>query len=222
MTDGDADLRERVAQLETQVSELIRRLTTVEDIEAIKRLQRIYGYYIDKALWSKVIDLFTDDCTIEISGRGEYWGRAGAETVYRKLVGGLIGKSNGDDGLEHGQLHNHFQLQGVVSVADDGKHAKGRWRAFMQVAHLDKVADWAEGPYEMEYVKRDGRWFISRLHWFATYYTTFEDGWRTFGRPMPRTSTEFPPDRSSTFEYESYPCVFVPPFHFEHPVTGCG
>ena len=214
-----ARLEERVAALEDLLSRASTRLPILEDVEEIKKLQRIYGYYVDKALWQKVIDLFSDDCTIEISGRGVYRGRRGAEIVFRRLVGQLICQDR-EEGLSHGQLHNHFQLQGVVNVAPDGRTARGRWRAFIQVAVLGKMAHWAEGPYEMEYTKQAGRWRISRLAWFPTYYTPFEAGWAKTGLPMPGPSQEFPPDLPPTWEYEAYPGTFVPPFHFPHPVTG--
>lgn len=212
-------LQARIAALEDQLTRAVSRLTTLEDVDEIKKLQRIYGYYVDKALWGKVIDLFSEDCAIEISGRGVYLGRHGAEMVFRKLVGQLISQ-NSDEGLSYGQLHNHFQLQGVVNVAPDGCTAKGRWRAFIQVAVFGKLAHWSEGPYEMEYVKQDGIWRISKLTWFPTYYTSFENGWAKEGLPRPTPSTDYPPDRPPTYDYETYPATFVPPFHFRHPVTG--
>lgn len=214
-----AALAVRIAELEATVSALSARVRELEDVEAIKRLQRAYGYYIDKALWTDVIDLFADDCEIEISGRGVYLGRAGADIVFRKLIGQLIGHAGGE-GLAHGQLHNHFQLQGIVHVAPDGRTAKGRWRSFIQVAQLGELADWAEGPYEMDYVRQDGVWRIRRMVWFATYYTAFDQGWAKGGRPLPRPSSEFPPDRPPSHDYESFPATFAPPFHYPHPVRG--
>ena len=41
---------------------------------AIKKLQRIYGFYTDKQLWSEAADLFSADGTIEVGGRGVYVG----------------------------------------------------------------------------------------------------------------------------------------------------
>jgi hypothetical protein len=207
-----AALEASVASLKRQLAATLRRVEALEDIEAIKRLQRIYGYYLDKALYSKALGLFSKRCSIEISGRGVYRGREGVNTLLSKIMGKEF-----PEGLLEGQLYNHFQLQGVVTLGADGKSAKGRWRAFIQVAKLGKLAHWAEGPYEMEYTKQAGSWYIDKLTWFPTYYTPFEEGWAKTGLPKQPPSTEFPPDAPPTYEYQTYPSVFIPPFHYPDP-----
>lgn len=214
-----AALRAEVQALRAEQAVQQRRMQRLEDTEAIERLQRIYGYYVDKMLWSKVVALFSEDCEIEIAGRGVYCGLAQAKVVFARLVGGMLGQGGGE-GLAPGQLHNHMQLQGVVHVAADGETARGRWRALIQVGALGKMGHWAEGPYEMEYVKRDGKWLIRVLRWFPTFYTPYEEGWGKKGLPMSAMSTEYPPDRPPTYRYDAYPGTFVPPFHYRHPVTG--
>jgi hypothetical protein len=208
-----------VAALHAELRTLQRRVQQLEDVEAIKKLQRIYGYYVDKAQWSKVVALFSDDCEIEIAGRGVYTGSAGARKVFFE-IGRMIGQPWGTDGLGEGQLHNHIQLQGVVNVARDGRTARGRWRALIQVGVLGRFAHWAEGPYEMEYVKQAGTWRIRVLRWFPTFYTPYEEGWGRTGLPMSAMSSENPPDRPPTYQYRSFPGTFLPPYHFPHPVTG--
>lgn len=199
------------AALLARLDELEGRLTRLEDIEAIKRVQRAYGYYLDKGLWDEMLELFTEDGSIEIASRGLYRGKA----QVRRLIRDIIGK--GVDGLPHGRLNNHFQLQGIVTVSPDGKTAKGRWRAFIQAATLGGDAHWAEGPYEMEYRKEDGTWRISALTWFATYYTEFTKGWAQDARPTNKITESIPPDAPPTHVYETYPSYFVPPFHFPNP-----
>src|SRR5436190_9851216 len=51
---ADAALGARLDALEAQV-------VAGEDVAAIKRLQREYGYYVDKGMWEDVADLFADD-----------------------------------------------------------------------------------------------------------------------------------------------------------------
>ena len=39
--------------------------TRAEDVRAIKKLQRAYGYYADRGLWNELADLFTDDAVAD-------------------------------------------------------------------------------------------------------------------------------------------------------------
>ena len=202
-------------RLEARIAVLEGRLSRLEDIENIKRLQRAYGYYLDKGLWDDIVPLFAEDGSAEIAGRGVYIGRARVKTVLRDLIG------KGEDGLPYGRLLNHMQVQGIVTVAKDGRSAQARWRAFIQYGEYGGDGHWAEGPYEMDYVKgEDAVWRISKLLWFPTFYTGFKTGWAEEARPRNPVSEEIPPDLPPTHEYETFPHYFVPPFHYENPGRG--
>jgi hypothetical protein len=214
MGDDIATLQKTVAALQGQIDALQNKVTRLEDIEAIKVLQRAYGYYLDKGLWQQITDLFAANGSIEIAGRGVYVGKDRIHLFLKEVIG------EGEDGLVHGRLLNHLQTQGIVTVAPGGKTAKARWRAFIQAARLGGKSIWAEGPYEMDYVKIDGVWQIDKLLWFATYYTPFDQGWAKAGLPRNGVSDKYPPDRAPTYDYAAFPDVFVPPFHYKNPVTG--
>jgi hypothetical protein len=184
-----------IAKQASQIADLERRLQRLEDIEAIKVLQRTYGYFVDKALWSDLAELFSQDGEIEIGGRGVYKGLDRIRVFLRDVMG------KGHDGLNHGQLMNHMQLQGIVTLDESGETALGR-------------------VYENAYVRENGTWKISRLTWFATYYTPYEKGFGQETLPLTTMSESFPPDRPPTFTYAALPDVFIPPFHYPHPVTG--
>jgi len=207
-----------VEALNAKITELQAKVQMLEDTREIERLQRIYGYYLDKKLWDEIIPLFTNDAQVEIGGRGIYIGRASVGHLFKDVMGG------GKEGLEYGTLHNHMQLQGVVDVDPGGKTAKGRWRAFMQVAALKRTALWAEGPYEIEYAKVDGKWMFRKMRWYPTYYVPYDKGWdkleaQTGGASM-ATNKQYPPDRPPSGDAKPFPDVFTPPFHYKNPVTG--
>jgi len=171
-----------IEALTARIMELEAKVQMLEDARQIERLQRVYGYYLDKKLWDEIIPLFTQDARVEIGRRGVYVGRTSVGHLFKDVMGG------GKEGLEYGALHNHMQLQGVVDVDPGGKTAKGRWRAFMQVAAIKRSALWAEGPYEIEYAKVDGKWMFSRMRWYPTYYVPYDKGWdkleaQTGGQP---------------------------------------
>jgi hypothetical protein len=210
----DAASHARLAALEARLSETEHRLGLLEDAEAIKRLQRAYGYYLDKGLWREMAQLFSEDGTAEIAARGLYRGPERIYAFFKELMG------DGADGLPYGRLLNHLQLQGIVTVADDRRTAKARWRAFIQSGRYGTDALWAEGPYEMEYVRRGDNWLISRLLWFPTFYAPYAEGWGHKALPRNAISDRLPPDEPPLFDHEIYPAYFVPPFHYPHPTTG--
>jgi len=207
-------MEQRISALEARLAEAEARLQRQEDVEAIKRLQRAYGYYLDKSLYRAVADLFTDDGEIEIAARGVYKGR---ERIHDFLVA-LLGQ--GVEGPVHGHVGNHFQLQAIVTLADDGRSASARWRAWVQFGDLNGVANWLEGPYEVQYRKEGAVWKIASLIWFPTFTTPYADGWSKTFLPASQESAEMPPDRKQSHDGRTAPEVWVMPFHYLHPVTG--
>jgi hypothetical protein len=204
---GSAEL----TALEAKLGALEHEIQRLEDSKAIKRLQRAYGYYADKKLSDEIGELFATDATAEIGGLGVFVGKARIGELYDSLLGG---------GLEYGQLFNHMILQGVVHVADDGASAKGRWRALIQIGEHGESAIWSEGPYENEYIKENGVWKIGKLHWYATLTAPYDPGWHRAQIPMDGPSEALPPDRPPTEVYQSYPSAYLPPYHYDNPVSG--
>jgi len=183
----------------------------LEDSKAIKRLQRAYGYYLDKGLSQEVAGLFADDATVELANMGVYAGKQHIAALYQHLIG---------DGPVAGHLDNHIIMQGVVHVAPDGRTARGRWRALIQMGQDGVSAKWSEGPFENEYVKQGGTWKISKLHWYTTFTAPYDPGWHKAPEPMPGPLEDLPPDRPPTETYQSYPGAYIPPYHYANPVSG--
>lgn len=205
--DTDAALRTRVATLEARVQRQ-------EDIHAIEKLTRAYGYYLDKKMWNEIVDLWSENGSVEISARGLYKGKKSVTTFFTKVMGG------GSVGLKEGQLFEHLVLQGIVDVDPDGLHAKGRWRALQQVATLGRSAVLAEGPYENTYVKENGVWKFESMHYYDSYHTDYSTGWVKGGQEMHGPNKDYPPDAPMTEVYDSYPGHYVPPYHYANPGSG--
>ena len=72
--------------LEAHLDRAELRLARLASHEAVERLQRAYGYYVDKGLWSAAADLFADDGTWEWGQSGVYRGR---ERIRAALARGL-------------------------------------------------------------------------------------------------------------------------------------
>ena len=201
-------MAQRLVDLEARAQRL-------EDINAIKRLQRAYGYYLDEARWDDVADLFAANATVEIGADGVYRGRERIRLYYHEM-------GKGRQGLRAGQLNEHLQLMPVITLQADGQRARGTWRDVILSGELGKDAYWAEGPFENQYVKENGVWKIAGLHWFQTLWVPYEGGWAKNGdvNAARFVGDRLKPDAASTLQYKTWPGAFTPPFHFRGQYPG--
>ena len=188
----------------------VQRLT---DVRAIENLISAYGYYLDKQLWDALAELFAEDATMEISQRGVYVGR-------RRIRQAL--ELFGPQGIERGHLHNHLQLQPVIHVTPDGTRAFCRSRAFSQLGTYEGNGIWHGGVYENELVKQRGVWKFKRDHVYTTFFADYARGWKEGARAAAKVSDKIPPDRPPSEVYEAFPGVYIPPFHYRHPLQASG
>ena len=207
----DGIMDQQIMKLQGQVAVMEHRIQQLKDREAIENLISIYGYYLDKNLWDQLTDLFSEDGTIEISQRGVYVGK---KRIRESL------ELYGPRGLPHGYLHNHIQAQPVIHIAADGKTAWSRHRAISQLGSFGKDGLTHGGVYENEYVKEGGIWKIKKDHVYTTYFVVYGKGLIAGSRGAAMPSKTIPPDLPPTEVYEAFPGVYIPPFHYKHPVTG--
>ena len=221
----DAD--QRIAALEAKLAALEHRIVLLDDVNAIRKLHHLYGYYIDKCLYQEVVDLFAEDSEVHFFG-GVFKGKPGAKRLYvdrfqKNFTGGLNGPVDGF-------LLDHMQMQEVIDVAPDGRTGKARFRCFMTAGrHKDYGQQrqwWEGGLYENEYVKEDGVWKISLLNYLPQWHADFETGWaQTRPNYVPFLATTVA-DGDPVGPDELIPDTWlwpqhrVVPFHNLHPVTG--
>ena len=162
----DETLDERLDRLEAQV-------VAAEDISALKRLQRTYGYYVDKGMWEDVANLYTQDAIANYPA-GTY---IGYESIRKHLYMNVGGGQVGENGLPDNRIYNHMNIQPVVHLDPGGQTAKGRWRAFAMFGGFGGGATWAEGVYEMTYAKENGVWKIKTLDYHSGFGAPYTTGW---------------------------------------------
>lgn len=200
-----------VDSLEAQVRDLelqIRRLKAYDEVE---NLQSAYGYYVDQSMGDEIADLFDEDATLEILGRGVFIGLPRIETYMERL---------GCCGPAPNVLFNHMQLQNVIHVAPDGRTANVRARLFVMFGRQGQAGQWGTGVYENQFIFDDGVWKYRNEIGYQTFYTFYDKGWGRESSELFTYFPGFPPDQPHSVEYEPYPHVFVPPFHYPNPVTG--
>jgi acetyl esterase/lipase len=221
---SDAALDARLDALEAQV-------VAAEDISALKRLQREYGYYVDKGMWEDVADLYADAAVANYPA-GTYIGK---ESIRKHLYMNVGGGQVGENGLPDNRIYNHMNIQPVVHLDPGGQTAKGRWRAFAMFGSFGGGATWAEGVYEMTYAKEHGVWKIKNLDYHSGFGAAYATGWVP---PPPKPpapagaasggggrlrNLPYPADRPREEACPGFPAACVGPFHYTNPgVTDAG
>lgn len=192
---------------EERLDALDARITRLEDMNQIERVQRAYGYFVDKGQWVQLSELFAEDATLEIGGKGIFLGK---ERVLEYMQTAF-----GPDGAKEGVLSNHMQFQPIPDIAADGTRGWVRSRAYVM-----SNAGWGLPLYENEYVKEGGVWKISRLTGPFTMYTNWQ-GWgeNALNNTWP-DKFDPPPDLPPSTVYLTYPAYYIIPFHYPNPVTG--
>jgi hypothetical protein len=110
-------------------------------------------------------------------------------------------------------------MQPVIHVGTDGQHARVRSRALSQLGTFGSIGVWGDSVYENELVKEEGVWKIKKDHLYTTFFAPYDTGWAMDARPAPKVSDKVPPDRPPSEPYESFPGIYIPPFHYENPAA---
>jgi hypothetical protein len=199
------------------LKELEKRVQLAEDIQEIEHLQRMYGYYFDNHQWQDIVDLFSDNAeSIEIVDHGVFYGKKGVERVYLDIIG-----ARGRPPRESWIAFIVMQIGAVIDVSPDGKSARGRWQTWLCESKTYGAfprQEWLHGYYENKYVKENGKWLFSKLHWNNTFCSPVEDGWLNLPLMgwMPIADADALPTAFHPYPYHRDNV----PFHYPHPVTG--
>jgi hypothetical protein len=199
------------ADFQSRLSASKHRVQLLEDQDAVENLQATFGYYFDKGLWDQAAALFSKAGSFEYGQHGVYIGPARIQKAMLLF---------GPQGLAEGYLNTHMMLQPYIVVADDGMTATARWQGMIQLARPGQNGVWGVGLTNADYVKEGGVWKISMLHYYVTAQTDYDLGYMKSSLPVDGPSALFPPDKPPTEVYRSYPGAWIPPFRFNHPVTG--
>ena len=198
----------QLAAVEKELNALATRIERVEDLHEVEIVQHAYGYYVDKAQWLSLADLFDDDATLEIGGKGVFLGK---KRVYEYMSVGM-----GAPGPRDGLLIDHQQFQCLPTIMEDGVTARARCIAFVMSS-----GGWGHCYYENVYRKEGGVWKFQTLHGPFNMYSGYRQGWvdNVTVNTFPEKFAPYP-DLPPTVVYLTYPSYYAEPFHYPNPVTG--
>src|SRR5215468_11630812 len=159
---GQAGPGDDLAAIRTRLAQLEDRLHKAEALRDVKRLQYSYAHYAESGLWMDLGDLFATN-GVALYVQGDYRGPESLRKFYLQELG------RGQMGLAEGRIYPHIMIQPVVTIAEDGKTAKGRWHVIAMLGGYGGSASWAGVVYENRYVFEDGVWKINELSFNSQY-----------------------------------------------------
>ena len=145
-------------------SDLEKRITVLEDIEAIKQLKARYcAICDDDHNPDKIASVFAEDGIWE----GGDFGQARGHAAIRKLFEGfkkLISFSQ------------HNLMNPIIEV--NGDHAKGTWYLLGPLPFARRMTrNGLAGRYEDDYVKINGEWKYKHLRAIIRMHAAYDKGW---------------------------------------------
>lgn len=155
------------------LASLIQRIDRLNDEDAVRNLQHAYGYYVDRKMWDDVVDLFAEECAVEIGGTGQFRGHAGVRQVMERM---------GPAGLQHGQLNDHLLFDTIVRVLPGGNEAVSRGIELGMLGDADKgFAQWTLSLFHNRFVKENGLWKLKELRLHPLMRADYDKGWGNGG-----------------------------------------
>ncbi len=187
---GNGSSKENQAKMQEMTQRLEameKKISDVEDIEAIKNLQYTYANMLQQGNFDKSEDiLFAKEFTLNIVG-----------TSPQKLTNVEAGKKYREDiAKNHSGQEGDIVIHPVIELLDGGR-AKGKFSIWFVYYHPKtyQTLFFAQSWLDMEYVKEDGKWKMSSLTFTghiaptqgppsADYYLNFLDNAQKTMREM--------------------------------------
>lgn len=143
-------------ELAQRYEELDRRMTQMEDTQAIEKMTYEYFDCVTLGNTENLIDFFAEDCAFVIP-RGRIEGREAVKSYLDEICGWHTG------------AENNFLIHPIIQV--DGDHATGHWLIyFINSYYLTAQPLFITASmYDNKYVKVNGQWKFEEVHWIMRF-----------------------------------------------------
>lgn len=158
---------------EGELEDLEKRVGRLKDEDAVRNLQHAYGYYVDRRMWSDVVDLFVSSSAIKIGGYGTWEGKEGIRKAMERM---------GPEGLTQGILNDHPIFDTIVEVDDSGEEAIARGIEIGMLGDANTgAASWEFNVFRNTFVKDEGVWKMKEVDITPLMMANYSTGWGNGG-----------------------------------------
>jgi hypothetical protein len=159
------------------LGDLAIRISQMNDEDEVRNLQHSYGYYLDRRMWTDVVDLFVQNATIKIDGVGTYTGAVGVRQAMERM---------GPEGLTQGILNDHPIFDTIVKVDPSGHKAVARGVEIGMVGDANtRAASWEFNVFYNRFVKESGVWKFEGFDSTPLIVANYSTGWGNGGTSPP-------------------------------------
>jgi hypothetical protein len=186
--DGGEEEEEGGEQVEGEdmimsVGELERRIQGLNDEDAVRNLMHSHGYYVDRRMWTDVVDLHSTNTSVTIRGEGggNFTGLYGVRKVLERM---------GPENLTQGINNDHPIFDMIVEVDANGKEALARGIEVGMIGNANnKSARWEFNVFRNSFVKEQGVWKVKHVDITPLIVADYYEGWGRGGLKAPNTHT---------------------------------
>jgi hypothetical protein len=159
------------------------RIQRMEDEDAVRNLMHAHGYYIDRRIWTDVVDLHTENKTVQDGSETALTGKAGIRQALERT---------GPEDSTQGISNRHPVFDMIVGVAVRRKEATayGIEGAMLGNANF-RVASWEFHVFRNRFVKEDRVWKVQNVEITPLVVADYYIGWGKRG--VKSLSTYTPP-----------------------------
>ena len=135
----------------TDMADLEKRISVLEDIEAIKKVQAKYWRCNAEKLWDEIVDCFTEDAALEFGPNLQIKGADEIKNFYSSSM------SSSADIIDIRVPQGHNP---EIEIRSDGT-ANGKWLVYLYaISEQSRSRRSISAYYDNEYVKQGGQWKI--------------------------------------------------------------
>ncbi|MGI4879637.1 MAG: nuclear transport factor 2 family protein [Janthinobacterium lividum] len=164
---------------------LAARIARLNEEDDVRNVQNAYGYYVDRRMWSDVVDLFGKAPTVKIAGAGSFTGRDGVRRAIERM---------GSEGLTHGQLNDRPIFDLIVEVLPGGREALTRGIEVAMLGDADKhQGAWEFSVFRNRLVKEGGLWKLKEVSVTPLIHADYAQGWGQGGTAHLPAGATIPP-----------------------------
>lgn len=159
------------------MEQLEARIQRLNDEDDVRNLMHARGYYIDRRMWTDVLDLHTNKTTVKFSNGTVLTGKTGVRELLEHM---------GPEGLTTGINNDHPIFGMIVKVDADGSEAVARGTEVGMLGNANtRMASWEFTVFRVRAVKKAGIWKIQHIEITPVIIADYYNGWGDGGMNSP-------------------------------------